>query len=100
MLEGPAGYAEPGIVGDIEQPARPLTRTGDGAGKDHLVADHRRKPRQPGKGYRDVRLPFLEGAAANVARNRRQLPVEGNVLAQRDKMDLVVVGDDLALAVD
>ena len=41
VLIGTRAGSEPGVVGDVEQPARPAPLLGDIVGKDDLVADQR-----------------------------------------------------------
>ena len=62
MLIGTTADAEPAVVGEIEQPARPFVVRYGFAGKDDLVAEERQHPRRAG--HRHGAAPLAGDEAA------------------------------------
>src|SRR5262249_5116984 len=91
---------EPGVVGDIEQPARPLSGTGHFTRKNRLIANDRREGRQTWQGNRDATFAFLEGTSPDEAAERRELVMKRDVLAEWNQMDLVVRGQHGTAGID
>jgi len=98
MLVGSGAVSEPGIVGDRQQQARARPGGDDPTGKDDLVADQRAEARQAGdlEGGR-----ARAGAEVETALGQLREPedtAQRNVLAEWHEMELVVGGQDPAVA--
>src|SRR4029450_13950284 len=103
MLIGAGARSEPRIVGDVEQPARMCSRVGNLMREDDLVTDERRRRRCVGNGQESRALPLAE-AAAHVSELHHaetfEKDLEGEILAERHEVNLVVAAGDATLAVD
>src|SRR4051812_35756685 len=103
MLAGAGGVAVPGVVGEVEEPGRAVGRLRRVARKYDLVTDERAQGRCVGHVQRPPPGPGREAA-----RQCDELPdaeafekaAEGQVLAERNKVDLVVGRKDLAVVAD
>src|SRR6266545_1367148 len=100
MLERAGAAAVPGVVGDVEDPARARLRIDDGAGEDRLVADQWCEARKP---WQCNRLRAGSGAQIDHAGSdllERQDIAQRYVFAEWDEMRLVVAGANRAVTVD
>src|SRR3990170_1932037 len=103
MLVGAGARSEPGIVGDVEQPARPRRFLGDLVGEDDLIADQRACRRRARDRKKPRTSPDAEAAAhpgeLHDAETLEEV-LKGEILAERDEMNLVVAANDAALIVN
>src|SRR5215207_5263761 len=101
MLIGAAALPEPAIIGDVEQPSRPVARAGDPPGKDRFIANER------GNGRRAAQRQGCRSCSwREAARNCNEPPetqglepiLERKVFAIRHEMSLVIDSANLAAA--
>src|ERR1700737_3867745 len=99
MLIGTGADAEPAVIGDIDDPTRPLAALHDIARKNDLVADQRQRNRRAWYGDRPAPLSGNESAALLGELLKTQAPehaFERQIFAERHEMDFVVERDDRA----
>src|SRR5271165_1648880 len=94
VLVGTGRVAEPGIVGDVNEPSGTLPFIGNPSGKDDLVADEREERGRPCR-FDKGRLtgPGLEAVHTmreHTKSHSHQGLMKWNVLTERNKVSLVV----------
>src|SRR4029079_10339890 len=103
VLIGAGAGAEPCVVGNVQEPSGSFPRHHDSVRKDYFIADQRACLWRAGHGENSRTAACTESAAnashLHEAEALQQI-LEREILAERDKMDLVVDADDVRLVVD
>ena len=100
---GPGADAEPAIVRDVDEPARPLPGWHRGVGKDGLVAYQRQHFWRAGYVHRAPAITRQKSADDLCELHQPdpfKQPLERQVLAERNQMHLVIDAADRTVGID
>src|ERR1700751_2293815 len=103
MLVRSAEIAEPAVIGDIDDPARPLLAGAQFARKDYLITDERQRTRRARHGDKAMSVPGKKPAALlgqRLQADALQEIFERQIFSEWNEVHLIVDGANRCLMID